>query len=627
MRKLALFAMLSATAALSLAGPRPPKTLLFSLKDHSTHDIAITPNGRRIYYSQDTIQLYMYDRETRRTSPILGPMAGVGANPGLALSPAGDRLAFARSAEGSGEKQLWTVSLDPATGLPNGPARRVSILVAHSPAFSPDGKSIAFATPVSRTAKKLVVIPVNGGPERVVAETEGDVWPITWQKPDSIYFSLGFGEKENMSKNGVYRVGVSGGKPQMVLRTADWGGYPGLSPDGRFLLAYDSTWDSVMVTTSSGRHVFSYEPDLGEVTADVWFNGGRTVGWKGWSVRTVVALDLTGEQQRVVADSSELRTSSWSPDGRRVASVGLNPSRFIISDVAAGTKRSIRVDLAPGPTAAVYWSPDGRSIAYRDPRGPLLLLDVETSKVRRLAATSCLSPIARWRSDGRAIIYAAENTPNQTRDIRKLDIHEVTLDGRDRVLSSIESRCYGNMYWGKIIDDSLLATWENAEYRVTNVRTSGARAVYKRDGTPQQPVPTFSSNGKWMAVRKQSSSDQRWSIEVMRPDGSAHRSVPLSFATLPGGRNPWISDDGTQLIVASPECGENDSRPCANGNAKLYRVDVATGKATSIASVPSGAINGENGMISNDGRSVVFLREIEKRVDFYEIDFSSLLRR
>ena len=624
MRKLALLAMLTTTAGLSLAGPKPKATLLFSLKDHVVRDPAITADGRRIYYAQDTTQLYVFDRATRKSTPVLGSMPGVGAT--MAVSRSGDRLAFVRKGEDGGKPQLWTVSLDPKTGLPNAAPKRVSILTAESPAFSPDGKSIAFATPASRAAANLIVIPANGGPERVVAETQGGIWPIVWQESDAITFGNSFDDKEHQSKNGIYRVKASGGTPEAMVRTADWGGYPGLSPDGRFVLAFDSTWDSVMVTTPGGRRLHTYAPAAGEVTADVWSTSLKAVGWRNKAIRATHVVDLTGEQDRVVGDSAEMFSVAWSPDGRRMSVFRLNPAAFVISDLTAGTRRTIPVERAARQMYAVQWSPDGRFIAYDDRNGGIDLLDPATSKVRLLAAKAATFPFAHWRSDSRALLYA-NVSPGPASAIKKIDVHEVTPEGQDRVLNSIEMECGNAGACGKIVDDSLIVTWVNGDYRITNFRTrSAARSVYTRDGTPQQPVATFSSNGRWMAVRRQSATDQRWSIEVMHPDGSAHRSVPLSFAVVRGARNPWISDDGNQLLVASADCAENQGRVCPGTVTTLYRVDVATGKTATVASLTNAAGQLEDAMISNDGRSLVYLRDIEKRVEFYELDFSELLK-
>lgn len=138
------------------------------------------------------------------------------------------------------------------------------------------------------------------------------------------------------------------------------------------------------------------------------------------------------------------------------------------------------------------------------------------------------------------------------------------------------------------------------------------------------PAPTFSPNARWMAIRRQFPTDRSWSIEVMHPDGWAHRSVPLAFSVASGGLNPWISDDGTQLVSASGGCVESQRHNWPDA-LTYYRVDVASGKATTIASLPH-TTHPANGMITNDGRSLAYLHNVETRVDFYEFDFSELLK-
>ena len=626
MRKLVLFAMLSTTSALLLATPKPKPTLLFKVKGNAqvANGYVATEDGRRVYYAQDSTQMYVFDRGTRQSSPVLGNMVGVGAS--IAVSPAGDRLAFSRVPEGGGEPLLWAVSLDPKTGLPTGAPMRVSIRAGRNPTFSPDGKSIAFATPTNRTATNIIVIAATGGPERIVAETQGDVWPIVWTKPDSLYFGLSFQGTQDESKSGVYRVSVRGGTPQFVLRTASWGAYPGLSPDGRYVLANDSTWDSVIVATTAGKRLYSYPTEAGDPTPDYWLAGGKAVGSRGGATRAVHVVDLATAKERAVTDSGNLFAATVSPDGRRVATARWYASAIVVSDVATGTRKTIAVEHAPRAAGGllIHWSPDSRLILYHDVRNAAILVDPSAGTVRELAVKGARGPVTRWRSDSRAIIYAAQADDQPTAHIAKIDIREVTLDGTDRLLHTLEAQCNRGGCGGKIIDDSLVSTWMNGEYRVTNFRSgSASRLVYKRDGGGQ-PVPSFSSNGRWMAVRHQSANDQRWSIELMRTDGSTHRSVPMSFRAGAGTRNPWIRDDGAELIVASPDCPEQSKSRCLRG-ATFYRLDVVTGKATAIASIPSSTRN-DDFMVSNDGKSLVYPREIETWLGFYDFDFSEVLK-
>lgn len=628
MRKLAIVAVLSTLAAVPLAGPRPRSTLLFTVRNHVTSDPTITADGQRLYYWQDKTELYVFDRGARRSSLVIGKVAGAGGS--LAVAPSGDLIAFTRQAEGGTDQLLWTLGLDPATGLAKGEPRRASILAANSPAFAPDGKSIAFATPTSRTSKNLVVIPANGGPERIVAQTQGDVWPIVWTKTDSMYFGISFYAREDASKNGVYRVSADGGKPQLVLHTGSWGNYPGLSPDGHLIVGYVPTWDTVIVASASGKRLQSYTVNDAFATPDVWSSRGRAVGSLTRKMHATRIVDLEGERQRIVGDTAELSDAIWSPDGRRVAAARRFPAAIVISDLAAGTRESIPVQTVAAHGRVMHWSPDGRYIAYTNWFDGIDLVDASTRTVRQLVAKSAPGVWPHWRSDSRALLYGAADTARRSDSTVRFDIHEVTLGGEDRTLHSIATRC-DNADCGKIIDDSLMATWFNGAYSLTNFRARGTpRVVYTRDGfqAPQAPpVPSFSSNGRWMAVRHKSSTDQSWSIELMQSNGSAHRSVPLSFSVAPGPVNPWIADDGSTFIVASGGCVQMPSPTCADA-LTFYRVVVAMGKATAIASLPStrNASMNVNAMISPDGRSLVIMDEVESRVDFYEIDFTDALK-
>ena len=629
MRKLVLPITLLALAAATFTEPKPKATLLFTLKGHETRDPAVSRDGRRVYYLQDSTDLYMFDRTTGRSTHVLGNMLGAGAN--VAVSPANDRLAFSRYAEDGHAAQLWTVTLEPATGLPNGAPRRVSILRASAPVFSPDGRSIAFATPTSAGAQSIAVVPVNGGPERIVAETRGEIWPLQWVKTDTLYFGLSFGSKADFAKNGMYRVAVSGGTPQFIARTADWGQWPGSTPDGRFIVSYDSTWDSVLVLNASGKRLHAYKPSDREVTADVWFGNARAIGWKGHWISAVRAIDLATGKERVLSDTSAHLEPSWSPDGRQVAFIQVAPTALVIMNVDGSGRRKAAAARIPMPNTPLLWSPDGRSIFYRNnlTDGGIDIVDVATLRTRQIARMATAEPLPRWRADSKAILYGVVNGPENSDSLKKIEIREALLDGADRLLHSIQARCNGGAHCGKIVDDSLLATWSGAtgDYAMTNFRTRAApRIVYQRDATQQQPVPTFSNNGRWMVVRRQSKTDRRWSIEVMHPDGLARHSAQLAFGPAPGLMNAWVSDDGSQVVIVSHDCPASNELRCSSDENAIYRVDIASGKSTPVAVVPRVQRPVAGPWVSPDSRTLVYTRDIEARVEFYEVDYSEVFK-
>lgn len=625
MRKLALLALAAVTATVPTAGPKPNISLIFTLKGHSTRQPAVTHDGRRIYYMQDSTELYVYDRTTGRSSHVLANVHGDGWG-NLAVSPAGDRLAFCRMSEDGDGPYLWTVTLD-AAGLPNAAPQRVSMVKAVVPTFSPDGKSIAFAAATGRTARNLVVVPVRGGPERTLAETEGDIVPIRWIDKDSIDFGLSFTDRKDASKHGVYRVGLTGGAPKLVVRTGGWGAGPGLSPDGRFIIASDSTWDSLVVVTPAGKRFGGYEPDDGNMWPDVWLTGTHAVGARPGSLNVLHFVNLRDGKDRVVSDTgASYMDPQWSPDGRQLLSLQPRPSEIIVSDANGGARRRTPLPIGAGPFASTAWSPDGHSILYRERRGPgaIIIVDAASGTRRQLAAKSDLGPPPQWRSDSRAILYALVDPATGPDSMETIAVHEITTAGQDRVLHTVKTRCRGGLFCGRLVNDSLLSTWAGNEYHVTNFRARGTpKLVYTRDGGTGHPVATFSSDGGWMAVRHQVGG--KWSIDLMKLDGSAKKTVPVPFVIASGAQNPWIRPDGAELIIASNDCAGNQSAACTAGRT-FYRVDVATGKTTKIATTPKAARQYNDYHVSADGRSLAYVVELQPYVDFFDFDFSEMLK-
>jgi Tol biopolymer transport system component len=625
MRKLALLALAAATAVIPAAGPKPNISLIFTLKGHWSRQPAATRDGRRIYYLQDSTELYVYDRTTGRSSHVLANVRGDGWG-NLALSPAGDRLAFCRMSEDGDGPYLWTVTLDPA-GLPNAAPRRVSTVKAVVPTFSPDGKSIAFAAAMGRTAKNLIVVPASGGPERTLAETEGDIVPIRWIDKDSIDFGLSFTEQKDASKHGVYRVALSGGAPRLVVRTGGWGAGPGLSPDGRFIVASDSTWDSLVVVTPAGQRLVGYEPDDGNMWPDVWLSATHAVGARPGLFNVLHFVNLRDGKDRIVSDTgATYMDPQWSPDGRHLLSLQPRPSEIIVSDANGGARRRIPLSAGPVPFSSTSWSPDGHSILYRELRGQgaINMIDAASGTRRQLAPATVLGPAPHWRSDSRAVLYALVDPVIGPDSIKTVAVHEITTAGQDRVVNTVKVRCSGGPLCGKFVNDSLLSTWAGGEYYITNFRAGGApRLVFTRAAAAGHPAPTFSSDGLWMAVRHLV--DGKWSIELMKLDGSAKKTIPVPFAVASGGLNPWIRPDGSELIIASNDCAGIQPAACTAGRT-FYRVDVATGRATAVATTPKPARQVNDYHVSADGQSLVYIVDVQPYVDFFDFDFSEMLK-
>src|SRR2546428_5144648 len=138
----------------------------------------------------------------------------------VALSPNGESLVV-YGTDADGVPVLWLYNL--STG-----ASRQIAENAFSVGFSSDGQSIAYFS-----EGKLKTAPVDGGPGRIVCDARPEGTP-TWSGDTILYVQY------STSVPGIYRVGVSGGKPQLAIGarhappSLPW--WPQFLPDGKHFL-------------------------------------------------------------------------------------------------------------------------------------------------------------------------------------------------------------------------------------------------------------------------------------------------------------------------------------------------------------------------------------------------------
>ncbi|HWQ00145.1 MAG TPA: hypothetical protein VNK92_06715, partial [Vicinamibacterales bacterium] len=201
-------------------------------------------------------------------------------------------------------------------------ARAARRLATHAPfiwapAFSPDGRQIAFSRAEVDGSWHLWTIDAAGGePSRLTDTPRGEVYPRF--TPDGAWVLF---QTWNVPRS-VWRVRVTGGPPERLAHLGDDAAFADVSPDGR-RIAFART-----------------ERD---------------------AERVYVADIAGGTPRRLLADASTL--PRWSPDGRRIA---FSPNRgyaggIFVVDVEGGRPQRL-TERGGWPV----WWPDGRSIAYID---------------------------------------------------------------------------------------------------------------------------------------------------------------------------------------------------------------------------------------------------------------------
>jgi dipeptidyl aminopeptidase/acylaminoacyl peptidase len=359
----------------------------------------LSPDGSRVLYTVTTYNLETFRAKTEIWSvPVAGGeprpfiTSEAGSNSAPAWSPDGRRVAFVSTRGGSGP-QIWIIPVD------GGEARQLTQVEggATGPVWSRDGGRLLFASSVfpegDATAERIRAIEAAGSQARVYDELQYRHWD-TWadgKRSHVFVLDVATGETRDLTP-GPYDT------PPIAL-----GGFQdyALSPDGQEVAFVRNVSVPAMVGTGN----------------DVW----------------LVAVD-GGEPRRLTGSDANDVAPQYSPDGRWIAWLGMTRPGFEadraelrVFDRNSGATRSLTAPLDRS-VDAYQWSADSQTLWF--------MVQEEIHHVIYRVAVSGGAPVRvtsgvydgafQVSADGRTLVVARQATD------RPVDLFALNADGTVR---------------------------------------------------------------------------------------------------------------------------------------------------------------------------------------------------
>ena len=279
------------------------------------------------------------------------------------------------------------------------------------PAWSPDGKTIAWADAPSANA------PSPAGWQIWAASADGTKAHLVTRGAvlGEGLAQLGWAKRRLLAFAGNFSLYVErlGGKPKLLaVNIGD--SFSSDASGNRFAFTTSSCGQGlcpsriVVLDTSTGRRDL-----IGGVTskysAPTLAPDGARVAFA--SPDGLMVSNLAGTSVRALAPLGNC--PQWSPDGSRILYVG-NGGDLLVVPATGGpsiplTARAVGCGYSPFNFG---WSPDGRRVALVDPPGDRLsLIDLATQKTRTLAAFRHVAGFA-WSPDSSRLLVAARPRPS-----------------------------------------------------------------------------------------------------------------------------------------------------------------------------------------------------------------------
>lgn len=441
----------------------------------------------------------------KRQAPAPLQVAPLTTYPGYedsgSLSPDGNQVAFSWNG-GEGDNYDVYVKL-----IGSGRPLRLTTDPADDigPAWSPDGRSIAFVRPHNGGKAEVVLIPALGGSERPVAEFPNGASRPCWS-PDGRWLVVS--AKEPPAKlPAVFLVSVETGEKRQLT-------FPPVTASIRG----DETG-----AISPDKRTLAFVRTIASTAADIYL------------VSLAGDLTATGEPRRLSSDNRDIAGIAWSADNREIIfSSNRGGARALWQiAVSGGEPRRIAVGengLNPSISAK------GDRLVYTRPYSDQNIWRVNLSGPRQppaqFIASTRMEEGAQYSPDGKRIAFVSDRSGNE-------EVWVCDVDSSNPVQLVFMGRS-GSPHWSPDSQRIAFGSDVDGHTQIFTVNARGGQPQRITTSGSNDALPSWSHDGKWIYFNSnRSGRGQVWKVPV-------NGGEPVQI-TQQGGFAPLESEDGQTI--------------------------------------------------------------------------------
>jgi Tol biopolymer transport system component/TolB-like protein/Tfp pilus assembly protein PilF len=300
------------------------------------------------------------------------------------------------------------------------------------PAFSPDGKSIAYASDIEGNFEIYTRVIATGETKRLTNNLAHDSFPTYAPDGTQMIFNSDL-EKENTD---AYLMNIDGSNVRKITDAPGWDAAPpnSWSPDGTQLLLFSDRDGHeniylMNIELSAPRRVAA------EIESDTALNpsyspGGDLILYQ--STDELRIFNTKSETDRVVFKMSSGGNATFSPDGNKILFQDRIDENSEICAVNVDGSGFVNLTQSPSRDMSPAYSPDGTKIAFAANRAAgtstfeIYVMNADGSDQRLVFGDRAMSVGPVWVPDGKSIVFVNDREDGR---IGNFELFSIGVDG------------------------------------------------------------------------------------------------------------------------------------------------------------------------------------------------------